>query len=982
MTPSRRHSGDRRREFPVAKGEVADLIRHRDWSATPLGPVESWPQTLRQSLENALSTTFPMSILWGEDYLQFYNDAYAVEMMGPKHPAALARPVAENWPEAKEEIFRMLEDVRQGGDARQRQLQMDVRFESGVRKIYFTFSYAPIFSAEGDVQGVLLSVRDETEAVKNRRRLTTFRDLGFELANATEPDEILVGATRVVGQNTGDIPFVVCYAQQREAPNRAEIVATSNIEPGTVWSPSWVELPTDGGLDEKTDELVTGPEGRRIDLEECFGPAPGEFADVVPTSAYVIPLTIGTDEDRLYLGCFLFGLHPKQPFDDNYRSFLMELVRKTGTAYENALKRREEIESERHRVQWLRKRIETEHLEERARLIDSIDQPFYALDRQWRIVYANSAARESETWNSRKVVGQCLWELFPSMHQTAAGESFRQVMAGGASEEFELELPEDDRIFDVRTFGWQDGIAVMFDDITDQRRIERALERTEARFRAVVEASLDVIAIVDFDGRFEFVSPAVETVFGQRPDELIGKSLSGLLTARGADATCQNLRRLVESREDAVKFQAPLAPPGTDGQRCWVSVRARDMRGNDGVDGILLNIRDITDIKRFESELVDAKERAETMSRLRTNILTNMSHEIRTPLTSMIGMASVLAEKVPKAQSRLADKIECSGMRLAQTLDSVLTLAKIESAALDIEVGDVKLSDEVDTAVQSLQKLATDERLEIEAVIDADPVVCADNSFLASILNNLIGNSIKFTDTGRVTVRVREDERWGIVEVEDTGIGIEADFLPHLFEQFRQASTGLSRSHEGTGLGLTIARRMTESMGGSITVLTTPGVGSTFTVTFPKRDREVGVDPSAQSGIYEEPVSSEKSGDSGERPSILVVEDDESIRLMLEHLFAEEFEVTFVADGHSALEKAADETFDLVLLDIGLPDMDGIEVLERLRANPEYEQRPIVALTGYVLPDDERRVADKEFTDYITKPFVPEELVDQLRRLV
>lgn len=959
--------------FPIGGGEVGELIRNKDWSSTPLGPVNEWPSTLRILVQNALNASFPMAVSWGEELYQVYNDMFAA-LMGDKHPEGLGRRARYNWSEAWEDtgpLFQKVLETRR--PLRRTEMPFVIERHGFPEEAYFTFSYSPILE-KGEVMGLMVTVTETTEQIVVRRRLQTLNRVGLQISQLSDSEEILRGATRTMAENRRDVPFALLYVQGPEQ-NRAELLEAVSLGEDTTWSPSWMDLSADDMSRDPINRALTESRQQVVDLEQYFGPPPDAVPAEIPTpkQALVVPIAIGPSTEEVCVGCFVFGLNPTIPFDDEYRSFLSELARNTSIAYANAREQEDQLDVARTRAELARQKAESRHLRERAQLLDSLDRPFYGVDRNWRIIYANEAARSDPHWSSSKVTGQNIWDLFPVICDTPVEDAFRRAMSEEETVELEFESPANGHLYTICAFPWKGGLSVTFVDITEARRAADALERSEARFRAVVEASLDVIAITDRESRLEFVSPAADEILGEPPEELLGRPLFELLSAEGACVARGAYTKLTRESKTPVEFRTSIE--SSSGGTRWLSVKARDLLDRDGVEGILLNIRDITEVQRYESELIAARERAEEMTRLKSSILTNMSHEIRTPLTSMIGMANVLADKVAPEHRTFAEKIERGGMRLSQTLDSVLTLAQIEGAAIDLHVTDVDVVREVKAAVQSLKTLASEKDLDLFVDADDEPIASVDNTFLVSILNNLIGNAIKFTEEGRITVRVDGDDTCGIIAVEDTGIGIDEEFLPHVFDEFRQESTGLARSHQGAGLGLTITRRMVEAMDGSITVCSTKGVGTTFTVTFPRslsaRPQRPAPDP-ADHGQAEQ----------SSLPSVLVVEDDETIRSMLSPILRTDFEVTTVADAQSAIMEALRTDYDLVVLDIGLPDMDGVEALHHLNTIPGYDERPIVALTGYAMPGDAHRFTDEGFTEHIAKPFVPEQLKETLQQLI
>ncbi len=502
------------------------------------------------------------------------------------------------------------------------------------------------------------------------------------------------------------------------------------------------------------------------------------------------------------------------------------------------------------------------------------------------------------------------------------------------------------------------------EDVTAHRRAKRALRASEERFRALVQHSSDTITVLDAAGVIQYQSPSLIQNLGYRPEETVGKRVLDLVHPEDRRRVELLFRRVRQEPGEfgSVEFRCLHA----EGHYIYVEAVGTNMLTNPWVNGVVLNSRDVTERKRVEVALVQAKEQAEEMAQMKSAFLANMSHEIRTPLTGILGFADVLAEEVDDDHREFVQLIERSGKRLLETLNSVLDLARIEAGQMEIDLHVVDVGEFVEDAVRLLGPLAEEKELTLETVVEAeDARVRVDRGGLNRILNNLVGNAIKFTAQGGITVRVTESGEQLAITVEDTGVGIEAAFLPRLFEEFKQESTGIGRSHEGSGLGLTITRRLVEMMHGTISVESEKGAGSTFTITFPRATTDivpVDLEPAALEPVEEE-------------PRILVVDDNFSARLLLERMLRDVCQTAAAGSAAEALTLAAEADYDLVLLDIHLSDeSSGVEVMQQLRKMPAYRSAPIIAFTAFALPGDRDRFLNMGFSGYLGKPFTKRQL--------
>jgi PAS domain S-box-containing protein len=497
-------------------------------------------------------------------------------------------------------------------------------------------------------------------------------------------------------------------------------------------------------------------------------------------------------------------------------------------------------------------------------------------------------------------------------------------------------------------------------------------ERRYQYVHTLINAANDAIFIANpQDGKLVEVNRKAQQLVGRSREELLGQPLKQLYPP--------NQREQFTNRfeEHVLKEQAgteTLNVVHQSGRVIPVDVNASliEVDGTRLIQGIF---RDATERQEYEQQLIAAKEHAEELLKMKTSFLNNMSHELRTPLTSILGYAEVLhEEETSETQQAFAERILDSAKRLRTTLNSVLDLAQLESGKATLDLAQVDVAQETREAVSLLEPIAAKKGIELETVVTAkDTHATADTACIDRITNNLVGNAIKFTDEGRVTVEVGATDDAVFIKVKDTGIGMDDAFLDHLFDEFRQESTGLQRTHEGTGLGLAITKRLVDLLNGHIEVESQKGVGSCFTVYLP---RSVPDEQPAPAPAAPPPDAAEAPFFDG---SVLVVEDNALTRELIDHHLRPHCDVEVVANPEDAIVLASEHQFDVVVLDIHLSaSADGIELLQRLRTMNGYAHTPAVALTAYAMPSDRDQFIDAGFDFHLCKPFTRDQLVETL----
>ncbi|MFK7743327.1 MAG: response regulator [Planctomycetota bacterium] len=432
-------------------------------------------------------------------------------------------------------------------------------------------------------------------------------------------------------------------------------------------------------------------------------------------------------------------------------------------------------------------------------------------------------------------------------------------------------------------------------------------------------------------------------------------------------------------------------------RRVWVRVSG----GAVFVDGAIVRVsgalQDISRQRRIDGELVASRERAEAASAAKSAFLATMSHEIRTPMHAVLGYAEMLRESVEDpAQLEHVDIITSSGQALLRLIDDILDFSKCEAGKLSLNVDAFDACRVAVETVQMLVPTASGKGLDLVVEDGAKhAIVAADPQRVRQVLTNLLGNAIKFSSRGRVAVRISvvggEGDRSngeGFVrcEVSDEGIGIEPQEIDRLFEDFVQVDSSARRKFEGAGLGLAISRRLIESMGGQIGATSTFGAGSTFWFTLPAGQAAVASKEPverpavAARGDSEKPIPAQ-----GNARRVLLVEDNPiNLRLATAILERVGFEIDTATDGEIAVEKYRAHSYDVILMDCLMPDVDGFEATRRIR---EHERTsgakvPIIALTANAMPEDRRACLAAGMDDFVSKPFSRDEILGAIARRI
>ncbi len=889
-------------------------------------------------------TPWPIALLEGPEHRYLAaNPIYRKMFLGSRSDFK-GMTVSQLLPEARAQGFiALLDSVYQTGNPSEgKEAHFAFVDSNGVPKdFYLNFSYSPYRNEAGKIIGVLASIFDVTDEVKSRHEVQRAAEVSYLEQQKLEAviSNAPVGIAVIIGP---ELRF------ERVNQKFEELVSPRKYI-GLRWEDVYAET-TDAFLPELLRNVIkTGQPYSGLELTTRVERTPGQL------------------ESRICDYNFVPLLSPS--------GVVASILVQCKDVTERVANRRIGEENERDLVDTL----------------ESMSDAFFALDKDWIITRVNEHHIKATVYPREKQIGSNLIELFfsdPIYKDSIYLRSYRKAMKERVEVRFEDYYEPFDLYTEVRVYPKADGgLVVFFTDISARKNNERKLAFERHQLESIFHISPAAMAIwTGPDFIFERLNPEYQKIFPQT--KLLGQPLFDVMPELRDQIFHEVLLRVYETGIPFVGHEVPTMlrrnPEGPLETIYYDFTYAQLIDGDGKPYGVYDHAIDVTDRVKARLEIEQAKLEAEQANQTKSAFLANMSHEIRTPLGAILGFAELLKDNrnSPDEKARFLEIILRNGKTLTRIIDDILDLAKVESGKLETEEVSTNFSLLIDEVVDLFREKAREKhiRISIDRTTAFPEEIYSDPTRIRQILINIIGNAIKFTESGEVRLSLKAEPKGEktLIQlfVEDTGVGIDAEHQGRLFQPFVQADNTTSRKYGGTGLGLVLSLRLAKALEGSIEIVrSAPGKGSMFKVSFLARvPQRESIAPLRALHSQTIEIRDQIKQKPLQGVSILVADDSvDNLFLARRVLMKNGAEVATVNNGKEALDAGLGGDFDVILMDIQMPIMDGYEATRALRS--AGYKKPILALTAHAMAEEIARTGSAGCDAHLTKPLDQVELI-------
>ncbi len=891
------------------------------WSDTSLGPMEDWPAPLRATVDLLLSASQPMFLVAGDERRLVYNNGF-VPLLGRRHPDALARPLLHAWPEMSLDLAAAIDACFRGERCREDDVRLVVRTHGFPEERRFSFAFTPVTDGAGTPIAVVCACNEITRQGSVQQRLRhamQMLELAWEAARgAVFEHAVPMDGPTYYSDQWGEM---LGYPQE-ELPSHEQFIP---------WLFERIH-PDDQGLVERSYRDFM--EGRR--------------------PAYRVEVRIRHRDGHWVWVRGVNTALERNPDGTVRRLVGMALDITDLKNTEQALREREA--QFREMANGLPLIIWVHDASGALELVNDTVCEFFGLPRE---------ALYGDQWQARlhpEDKESYLAELRAGLEQRRPTHAEARFKAADGQWR-NLESWARPRFTSSGELRALVGGSV---DVTERRRAEAALREEEERFRTLADNIAQFAWMADAEGRIFWWNRRWFDYTGLRAEEMNDPNVWGRI--HHPDHWPRVREKFLRCLESGEPWEDTFPLLGRDGRWRWFLSRALPIHDEAGrVVRWFGTNTDITEQRAYAERLRESE-------RQMSEFLAMLGHELRNPLAAVRSAAELvsLAEPNDPRLQRAWTVLERQSTHMTRLIDSLLEVSRIARGKIKLDRKILDLRKVIEDVLQDRSAQLASSGLELRKHLPQEPLwVSGDDVRLAQIFDNLLGNALKFTDApGALTVTLRAENGQAVVELQDTGAGIRPEMLATIFEPFQQETQDISRSVGGLGLGLALVKGLVELHEGSVTAESAgPGTGATFTVRLPQ-----AMEPSAKA--HAEPPSGPV------RRHILLVEDNADAADMMQLVLEMQgHEVRVAPSGREALELLRREETDIVLCDIGLPDMSGYDLAETVRADPLLCDIPLVAITGYGRSTDRHRTREAGFCAHLTKPVELATLVDVLARL-